>query len=300
MNTTARTVAEVVVAREQMAAAAARLQNPSPRDRATRYPAAAHLHEATRILRRAYRSLAHHRVGADARCWSLLSMDSENVMDAFIESGLLPTGLDEELTQIRTLLPDARIAAHDNDDREPERRAAARLAAALERNMPAKRSIARKLVHMLPGDLRPIPKDEDTDPAEPLGFGFAPLHFGYHDPRLPVRTFRVSHFPRDGGLALNDIIVNAEYRGWGLGSAALEHLCRTADHYGFSIGGTIAREPLRYPHNDREIAEAEDHSRRLAGWYGRHGFIATPNADGTYFHSRIRRPPQTRQQAPAG
>ncbi|OHU47331.1 hypothetical protein BKG82_27145 [Mycobacteroides chelonae] len=225
-------------------------------------------------------------------------MDSENVMDTVIESGHLPSRLNEELAQIRALLPEARMAAHDND-RELERCAAVRLATALERNMPAKRSIARKLVHMLPGDLRPIPKDEDTDPDEPLGFGFAPQHFDYHDPRLPVRRFNVSHFLKDGSLSLNDIVVDDEYRGRGLGSAALEHLCRTADHYGFSIGGCIARQPLRYPRSEQEIEETEQRSLRLARWYGRHGFTVTPNNNGTYLHARMRRPAANRQRETA-
>lgn len=299
MNTTAQVVAEARAAREQVAAATTRLHYPSLRDRITRYPTATDRHEAGRALHQAYRALAHHKVGADPHRWGLLSMDSEHVMDICIESGHLPTGLEDELAQIRALLPDARMAAHDND-REPERHVATGLAAALERNMPAKRSIARKLVHLLPGDLRPIPKDEDTDPDEPLGFGFAPLHFDYHDPRLPVRRFHVSQFPRDLGLSLNGIVVTDEYSGQGLGSAALEHLCRTADHYGLSIGGNLVREPLRYPRGAHEMEAAEQHSRRLAGWYDRHGFTVRPNADGTYFCARIYRPVADCPQVVAG
>lgn len=285
---TAKVVAEALAARQQVAQAAHHLEALSFWDRLTRYPAEEILAAAIGRVHMTDEELGYFTVGADPHLWGLLSTNSEEDLASLIESGQLAPELANELAEVHRLFPDARLAAYQGDRRLVDE-ATARLAAAVQLRELEDDKIARRIVQLLPGSLRPIPVD--TEPDDEYSDGFAPRYFHYASSWSPLSRIVVSR-RRDGQLALHDIVVDADHAGRGLGSAVLEHLCRTADHYGLSISGIIVRAPIGIHDTDREIAQAEQDSRRLASWYTRHGFVVTPNQDGTYYKAKIKRPPQ--------
>lgn len=93
-------------------------------------------------------------------------------------------------------------------------------------------------------------------------------------------------------LKLHDIVVEAgdtgrrreqRRRPVGLGTAVLEHLCRSADRHGLAIsGGGIMP-------GDRTEAT----SARPARWYERHGFAVTQRSPAVYLWAKIRREPKS-------
>lgn len=241
----------------------------------------------------ARRELARARVGANPREWGLLSDDIESTLDFYLELDV-DGGLRERLKEIARAIPQARLEAHDGD-RELERKLTLDLAQCVLLE-PSDRE-ARRLVHHLPGWARPIPAVDLEAVAQRRASqgseSFDERYFYYRDPanisvsRYPVVTFYVS-FKTIDTLKLHDIVVardlSADHRSvypTGVGSAALEHLCRSADYYGLSIVGEIMP-------GDRTEASAA----RLAGWYGRHGFGVEPRKAGEFLWAKIRRVPE--------
>jgi hypothetical protein len=159
---------------------------------------------------------------------------------------------------------------------------------------------ARRLLHHLPASARPIPDIDLVAVADELAscgpVPFGARYFHYMDrppalgaPRFPLATFTVT-FAAIDTLELHDIIVGRHThngyqpsRSAGLGSAALKHLCRSADHYGLSIVGKIMP-------GDR----TEPSAARLAGWYRRHGFDIQQRTPGEYLWATGLRPPAIR------
>ena len=143
--------------------------------------------------------------------------------------------------------------------------------------------VARAILHHLPGWARPIPLLDLDDVHINTGVGIDRRYFDYRDRRVGVTTLSVERVTTDV-LWLNDITVEEANSGRGLGSAALEHLCRTADHFGMRITGKIVP---RY--------HDEEGAGRLAGWYRRHGFEVTPASSGACLNARISRPARKSQ-----
>ncbi len=142
---------------------------------------------------------------------------------------------------------------------------------------------ARLIVQHLPGWARPIPSVDLSAAAAELSRwrqpSFDERYFHYFDPGLLLSTFFVSFVAPDQ-LKLHDIIARRQYGPPGLGSAALEHLCRSADHYNLRITGEIMP-------SDRTPAS----SARLAHWYRRYGFEVTQIDPDDYVWAKISRSP---------
>ncbi|WKG04667.1 hypothetical protein [Mycolicibacterium sp. HK-90] len=248
--------------------------------------------EANRRFERAFSGVARARVGSNPHQWGLLSDNVESTLDHCLD-GDISHGLRSRLKAIRDKVFDARIAAHTGD-RDLEAELTRALASCLDLEPCDER--ARRLVHHLPAWARPIP-DVDLDAAAQTltrqGFvRFAERYFHYMEPawfcadtRFQLRTFTVSLSAVDT-LELHDIIVT-ELRGDsrptcspGLGTAALRHLCRTADHYGLSVN-------LMIMPGDR----TENSAARLAGWYSRHGFEIRQATPGSFLAAKGHRTP---------
>ncbi|BBX82170.1 hypothetical protein MAUB_00430 [Mycolicibacterium aubagnense] len=262
------------------------------RERAYRR-AAQRFNAANQQFQRAFDGIAEAAVGSIPGQWGLLSDSVESTLDAYV-TGDISGELREHLKAIRDSVFEARIQAHAGD-RSLETELTRQLAACLDLEPDNER--ARKLIHHLPACARPIPEvDVGAVPAELARGGSAPFDrrfFHYNDllpdysvPRFPVRTFTVS-FAKSDTLELHDIVVNGMTGrgGWpprpqGSGTAALEHLCRSADHYGLAIVGKIMP-------GDR----TEESATRLAGWYGRYGFEVKQQRPGEHLWATIRRAP---------
>ncbi len=274
-RTPAEVIAELGNATQELEAAAARSRRPPLRDRIFRRQA----DEAGMLVvsrwQRAVGDLARYRVGADPKRWGLLSDDTERRLGEIIEYGTVSEELSVCLAGIREQLLAARVRAHAGC-RELETKLTQDLAACLD--LPIQDDhVARAILHHLPGWARPIPPlDLDHVPIN-TGVGID-RYFDYRDRRVGVTTLSVERVKTDV-LWLNDIIVEEAHSGHGLGSAALEHLCRTADHFGMRITGKIMP---RY--------RDEEGAVRLAGWYRRHGFEVTPASSRAYLGARISRP----------
>ncbi len=260
------------------------------------FEALAAFDEANRRFERAFSGVARAGVGSIPHQWGLLSDNAESTLDYCLD-GDISHELRRRLKAIRDKLFDARIAAHTGD-RDLEAELTCTLASCLDLEPCDER--ARRLVHHLPAWARPIPDVDLDDAAQTLtrrGFvRFAERYFHYMEPawfcadtRFQLRTFTVS-LTAVGTLELHDIIVT-ELRGDsrptcapGLGTAALQHLCRTADHYGLSVS-------LMIMPGDR----TETSAARLAGWYSRHGFEIHQTTPGTYLGAKGRRAPKLRE-----
>lgn len=258
--------------------------------------AAEAFNSAVRRLENASDGITETAVGAVPGRWGLLSDSVESTLAAYLY-GDISGDLRERLKAIRSNVPEARLLAHTGDQ-SLEMELTQQLAACL--NLETDDKQARKLIHHLPSSARPIPEvDLYAVPAELARGGAAAFDrrfFYYHDllpdysePRFPVSTFTVS-FTKPDTLELHDIIVKGMTGGhWpprpqGPGTAALEHLCRSADHYGLSIVGKIMP-------GDR----TEKGAARLAGWYGRQGFSITQRTPGENLWATIRRAPKSVQ-----
>lgn len=235
-------------------------------------------------LRQATAALYRHRIGAVPKKWGLLSDTTETLLPRIVKYKRLPSDLPDRLAALNEQIPSARLLAHDGNP-ELEKQLTSELAAILvaytsstSSAAPADPSVARQLLHHLPAWARPIPAIN----IAAIRIGDSPYqpYFDYWDPRVALRKLHVSR-KTIGALYLHDIGVDEKYANLGLGSAALEHLCRTADHLGISITGQIVPR-------DRD---SEPDSARLANWYRRYGFTVTPADNSSYLHAQIERPP---------
>lgn len=246
-------------------------------------------------FRFAFTGIARAGVGSVPHRWGLFSDDIESTLSQYLRpSTNVDDAVRDKLKAIRAKLFDARIAAHAGD-RGPEAELTTQLAGCVE--LVEDDECARDLVHHLPGWARPIP-DVDMHAlvetrARTGSALFATRYFCFTnqrwfstDVRFQLRTFTVSLEKHDT-LELNDIIVidtrtdREPTCSPGLGTAALEHLCRTADHYALNIVGKIMP-------GDRTEHSAE----RLANWYGRHGFEVHRRQPGVSLWAKIRRTPR--------
>lgn len=268
---------ELFDATQALEVAAARARHPTWRDRIFRRQAAEAEGLVVSRFRWAVRALGRCRVGAEPKRWGLLSDEAERGLGNIIEYEPVSAELSARLADIREGLLEARVQAHFGN-RELETKLTWDLATCLE--LPIEDDhLARAILHYLPGWARPIPPlDLDVVPIN-TGVGIDRRYFDYRDRRVGVTTLFVERVKTDV-VRLSDITVEESRSGWGLGSAALEHLCRTADHFGLHITGKIVPR-----HHD------EEGSVRLAGWYRRHGFEVTPTSSGAHLDARISRPP---------
>ena len=249
--------------------------------------------EANRQYRCAFDGIARAAVGSIPGQWGLLSDNIEHTLNDFTR-GDISNELHERLKAINSNMFDARIFAHTGD-RSLEAQLTEQLAACLD--LEPDEEHVRRLLHHLPGSSRPIPDiDLDAVAAELEVRGLVPFGRPYFDfmdypwfgcePRFQLTTLTVT-FKATDTLELHDIVVHDTLTGRrptcsaGLGTAALEHLCRSADHYGLAIVGKIMP-------GDR----TEPSAARLAGWYGRHGFEVVQQSPGEYLLATIRRQPQ--------
>lgn len=249
--------------------------------------AIADLREAQWRFQDAYGEIARSGVGSVPGEWGLLSDNTESTIDFFLDEHCDVGGdLRERLSEIQDRLLEARLASHSGD-RALERQLTLQLAQCLD--LEPDDEYARLLLHHLPGWARPIPHVDVGALARArakLGdASFAPRYFSFMNQRrcnpskvrYTHRTFTVSLAAADM-LDLHDIIVVETGTDFepvcspGLGTAAVQHLCRTADRYGLAI-------KLWIMPGDR----TEGSAARLAGWYRRHGFeIQQRSSPGTW------------------
>lgn len=255
---------------------ALQLPDPDPRKRA-----------ALADYRAAVSDMARQRLGAGHH-WGILS-DSAELTCQEVAATVHDTNpaLAQHLNQIAVQLPAARIAAHrgqPNADAEVSEQ----LASCFSHDMDD--LTARRLVHHLPGAARPIPELRITE-ITPGGRNFARRFFGYCDLSLPLSEIDVS-LTTSGALYLHYIGVRDDYVGRGAGTAALEHLTRTADHYQLAITGEIGGQSTR---QDTPLGrhQVEANAERLTRWYQRHGFTITPTRPGGLHLAKIDRPSHT-------
>lgn len=223
------------------------------------------------------------RVGSDPHRWGLLSDDLEDTVESLLEFRSENPELAERLNAIRPELLPARLDAFHGDHTR-EHAITCQLANCLNLEIPD--DIALTLVHHLPGWARPIPNVDIRALAQTPGGireqWFDQLYFSQmSDPDRPLSTLTVT-FETIRTLRLNDIHVIDRYRARGLGSAALEHLCRSADHYQLRIIGDIMPQ-------DR----TEGSAAKLARWYRRHGFDVTKTTPGEWLWAKINRAPNS-------
>lgn len=263
-----------------------------------RITAAADAHKsANSALRRADDDIARAHVGSVPGVWGLLSSDIESTIKYYLR-GSVDEELRDRLRAIEPRLFDARISAHEGD-RTLEGELTRELARCVD--LEPDNARARKLIHHLPSRERRVPEVNMAAVADGLNAGvyspFSARYFHYRDvvnslsrPRFPLSTFTVS-FSSMTELELHDIVVEAGDTGRrrergrrpvGLGTAALEHLCRSADRYGLAISGNIMPRD-----------KTEENSERLARWYARHGFAITQTSPAVYMWAKIRREPQS-------
>lgn len=205
--------------------------------------------------------------------------------------------LRQRLEALDSRLFEARICAHAGDDALATE-LTKELAECVDLEQDDAR--ARRLIHHLPVCARRIPAVDMAVVADKLDAGVCPpfseRYFHYRDgsmthPSFPLGTIWVS-FSSISVLKLHDIVVDVDDdsrrrrgqppRPRGLGSAVLEHLCRSADRYGLAISGDIMP-------GDRTGQTSE----RLARCYERHGFTITQKSPGVYLWAKIRRKPKT-------
>jgi hypothetical protein len=224
----------------------------------------------------ARRAISLWHVGATPDQWGLLSDSIESTLDPrrWPDNG----DLHVRFNDIRANLLQARLDAHEGD-RALEFRLTRDLARCLELEMSDE--YARRIVHHLPGWARPIPGVDISAVADELASRRRPpfdrRYFHYFEPELTVRSFIVCFDTLDE-LTLHDIAWTSRPQSPGPGSAALEHLCRSADHYGLRITGAIM------PGDQKEATAS-----RLAHWYGRHGFEVIQVTPGEYLRAKISR-----------
>lgn len=251
---------------------------------------------ADRALRRANDGIARAHVGSVPGTWGLLSSDIESTIEQY-QRGPIGIELRDRLRAIESRLFEARMQAHEGDHTlEGE------LTQALVRcvELEPDDARARRLIHHLPSRERRIPQVDLAAVANELAAGAYPpfnkRYFHYRDaanslsrPRFPLSTIWVSFFSMEE-LKLHDIVVESgdtgrrreqRKRPVGLGTAVLEHLCRSADQHRLAISGEIMP-------GDRTEATSE----RLARWYARHGFAIKQKSPGVYMWAKIRREPK--------
>lgn len=117
----------------------------------------------------------------------------------------------------------------------------------------------RRLTEHLPGVLRPVPSD---------------IHALRRSDAMAEVVFDIYN----DTIKLDNITVNAELRGSGLGTAILQHLCRSADAHRLHIVGQLVPT---YRDDDSAVP-------MLAAWCRRHGFVVNERLGG-----RIHRTPSS-------
>lgn len=263
--------------------------------RRRRYLEAAEVFDAAnRRFQHAFAGIAWARVGSVPGCWGLLSDGVESALEDYLDCDI-GDELRERLKAIRAKVFEARIAAHTGD-RDLEMELTRELASCLE--LESSDEQARHLIHHLASWARPIPDVDLAAAADTIAYGgsarFAKRYFDYMDttwfggePQFQLVTFTVTFYAIDT-LELHDIVVRETLTDCrptcspGLGTAALEHLCRSADHYGLAI-------ILKIMPGDR----TEESAGRLARWYGRHGFDIQQQTPGAYLWAKGHRAPSS-------
>ncbi|MEV6773957.1 GNAT family N-acetyltransferase [Nocardia sp. NPDC051030] len=205
------------------------------------------------------RDLAEHGVGADDRRWGVLSGGQ-------IRSLGMTVGLEHTLTELITRyeptaphwVRQVRVVATASEQIRPlaavgDHTAVADLTDQLltvTRAAPDNRA-RQSLTDHLPGVLRPIPSDLTT--------------LRRTGPLLDV----VFDIYADT-IKLDNITVNPELRGTGLGTATLQHLCRAADAHHLHIVGQLVPT---YRDDDSAVPA-------LANWCRQHGFAVNERLGG--------------------
>lgn len=186
-------------------------------------------------------------VGSSPGDWGVFSgvprFHLEKTLLELASDKLTPATSRDRALQLHRQLPQLRVDAYRGDQSKElnVQDEVLALAATVE---PSRR---RALVEHLPGHVRPLPmRLNELERSQP-----------------PITMF-VSRFAADVSIKLHDIVVPGWLAGRGLGTAALIHLCRYADHLGASITGQLNPGP--------GYRDLETRLPRLAKWYARHGF----------------------------
>ncbi|MCU1648353.1 MAG: hypothetical protein JWN03_8628 [Nocardia sp.] len=205
------------------------------------------------------RELAQHGVGADDRRWGALSGGYLRSRDAVV---CLEFTLADLTAEYETTAPhwvrQLRVITESSADARPLAALGDRIAVsdlteqllAVTRAAPDDGARTRLADH-LPGVLRPLPSDIET------------LRRSDHLVDVVFDVYADT-------IKLDNITVNPELRGTGLGTATLQHLCRAADAHHLYIVGQLVPT---YRDDDSAVP-------RLAGWCRQHGFAVNERLGG--------------------
>lgn len=218
-----------------------------------------HAH-AVSDVERSRRAFAWHGVGSLPGTWGVLSGASGLNLEDTLGRVSGPFGPDlaisSDAAELLRELPLVRLAAHEGDRRgESEVELTVRSLAARATDP----KVRRRFIEHLPADARPL-----ADSIADLDRRGHPITVSVTDDLSPTLEWRDGQAYEKQRIKLHDIITHDALAGLGLGSAALQELCRYADAVGLEIVGEMWPGP---GFDDRETRLP-----RLAAWYTRHGF----------------------------
>lgn len=157
------------------------------------------------------------------------------------------------------MLPDARLSAHLGDRQGEDQVASMVLEMAQITEGPRDR---RHLFEHLPASMRPLPAS--VQELERSGNSGSPVTLFVSEDLATRAWWRTDTDVERRAIRLSDVIVTNGLNGLGLGTAALQELCRYADATGSTIHGQMMPGP--------GFKDYETRIPRLANWYYRHGF----------------------------
>lgn len=199
-------------------------------------------------------------VGAHPSAWGVLSGVPEYHLEATLQTLLWAEddGLRSPMEHLLEQLPQARLDAH-RGDHTGEAQVIRTLRSLADATSDQRRR--RSLIEHLPVRDRP-----QVSALSELERGLPPVTL-YVSDNSSNNWALLSESDTDGAsITLHDIVVPDSLAGMGLGTAALQELCRYADQVGAQIVGTMFPGP--------GYEDLETRIPRLAAWYARHGFTA--------------------------
>ncbi|WP_146149599.1 GNAT family N-acetyltransferase [Kineococcus rhizosphaerae] len=225
------------------------------------------LDEAARSLERAHQEQEHtrgdfgpHGVGAEPGRWGTLSGAKAFYLEETLRQVLRAEGqraLSVDVAQLLEEMPGVRLNAHRGDrSGEAQVRQAVRVLAGEVKDT----GLRRRVVEHLPVEDRPR-----VHSVRDLHRGHSPITFFVSDDLQETRRWIPGLRKFDECIELHDIVVHDGLGGRGLGTAALQELCRYADDTNMQVVARLNPGPGYDDYDDRV--------QRLARWYARHGFV---------------------------